>query len=425
MHPYRPIDTCCVPPLAAARSRRLLSVAFVLCAAFLLSLDAPTLLGQAEVRNPPPLVPPSVKRARGVGSTRAPGGLAATVGDEVITQAQLTKRVERRRAQLSSLYPSGVIERELVRLEWYTLDQFINDKLLLQEVRKEEQKLNEGKPFVTDFEIDAYVKREIEFLREKHPGIKDEEDVYRLYREAEGMTRGEYREFVKDQISIGMFLQQKVYKRVEASVSPQEAKVYYQSHLDEFTVPEKISFRQIVIKVNRDNNYMARRDAVEKGLKEGTDFVELAKTFSEEVFEGNPETAGRLWEKTFEELKSWREPIPETLRRMKKGEVSSMVLTATDIRFLRVENVVEGKPKPFSEAQETIGEKIRQVRKRAEFDAFLKQLRDKVKPEIFIAPPPEEPAPNETTDRGKKPAEDRKEKETEKKEQPAPADPGP
>jgi len=345
--------------------------------------------GQEEARSLPPS-PPSVKEAPGTSLTRRPGGIVAIVGgDDVITQAELDRRVEQNRAVLSGTQPTRAVERELVRLRLITLDNMINDRLILQLVRNEEEK--EGRPLVTEADVDAYVSRRVDDLREKGSGITSADEFYRMVREADGRDRRQFRSHIKDQMAISAYFRRKVIRTMDGAVSPEESKMYYKTHLDEFTQPVEISFRQIVISSASDNAIL-RVEAVEKGLKQGLSFEELAKAFSEEALLGSPESAGRLWKKSFEDLKAWHEPIPSVLRSLKKGKISQRVETALDVRYFEVVDVVEGKPKPFSEAQEEIEDKIKERRNRSEIEGFIKRLRQKIPVEIYLTNP-EEVAP--------------------------------
>jgi len=343
---------------------------------------------QAEVREPPPAPPPPVDAAPGVGSRSGPGGIVAIAGPDVITQAELDKRVQQSRAQLAELYPSSVLEGELARISWMTLERMIDNKLVLQLVKREEEK-NEGRSFVSEVDVDRALERQLEFHRERSPMIRTTEDLYRMVRETQGLSRDEYRKFLKEQIAIEGYLRQNVLRYVDSFVSPEAARLYYKTHLDEFTNPVEISFRYILIRLSREDAW-ARRLAVHKGIKENQPFLELAKKYSEEAIEGDADAAGRLWRKSFEELKSWHSPIPEVLRKLKKGQVSEGILTVRGLQYFYVEDVVEGKPRTFSEAQEDIRKKIREAREQSQLDDFMKQLRKKTYTRNFLPRPDEE-----------------------------------
>jgi hypothetical protein len=320
-------------------------------------------LGQAESSAP--------------GSTKGPGGIVSTVGDDVITQAELDKRVERRRAQLLASMPASAIDREYLRLQKMELERMIEDKLILQLIKLEEKKAEHS--FITEAHIDAEIDRQVETLKKSGVGVKTPEDLYRLSREREGLTREEYRKNVKEKLLINSYLWQKrIFHGEEEFVPPQAMKAYYLSHRDEFTTPVELSFYQLIIKPTRDTRTEYLLGKTKSGLLEGQDFVELSRTVAEAQGD-DPDAAARLQTRTFAELKNWLKPIAEVLRTMKKGEVSELVRTTQDIRVFKVVSVTEGTPRPFEEVQEEISLRIRQENNQSSLDSFLERQKQKTR----------------------------------------------
>jgi len=332
----------------------------------------PALLGQAEPPKASPRPP------------EPPGGIVAVVGDEVITEDELEKAAQRRRAEYLRRMPAAAIDREYQRLRRAELENLIDDKLILQKVRREEKK--EGKPHVTDLDVDAYIKKQADDFKKRGEAINSPEDIYLRVQQTDGLSREEYRGIIKDRIAINNYIFQHVLRASDAFVSPQEMRNYYESHREEFVTPVRISFRQIILNPDRNDAVQLLLQLIEKGLESGQDFVELARTVEEHIG-GAPESADFIWDKTFEELKDWHAPIPDVLKGMKKGETSGRVLTVKgDIRYFKVEHVVEGEPKPFEEAQEEIEKKMRNERNNRRWTAWLKGERKKVRIEVSLPP---------------------------------------
>lgn len=349
--------------------------------------------GQVDVLKPPEESPLPAGPLTALGDSVAPasaivapGGIVAVVGDEVITQAELERRLQQERARYSAIFPATLIEQEMPKLAWSTLQDMIGQRLVIQLVRIEEQK-NEGHQIVTPAQIDYQVERQVERIRKTRPEIKSAEDLYRMAEQVDGLSQQEYRRFLKEQIEFGAYLREFVLKGAETYVSPEETRVYYRTHLDEFTTPVEIAFRQILISLNREDA-LARKEAVEAGLKAGESFVELAKMHSQEALDGRPEAAGHLFRKSFEDLSAWHYPIPDVLRTLKVGQVSEPVRTVAGIHFFYVEDLVPGEPKPFAEAQETIRNRLRVERENAAIREFIAELRRKSFCRVFLPRPP-------------------------------------
>jgi parvulin-like peptidyl-prolyl isomerase len=371
-----------------------------LCLFSVLLIGTVDLMAQAEVRTPPP-EPPAPRSARGTEAIQAPGGIAALVGDDVITQAELDKQLEQMRLQLSSQYPTSAVQREMARLSSRVLDRMIDDRLVLQLVRKEEKK-NENKPFIAESDIDGYIQRQLKDLRKENSAVQVVDDLYRMVEERDGMNRKEYRKLLREKLAVGAYIRANVMTSPDSFVAPEEAKAYYRAHLGEFTEPVEVAFRQILIKQARSNDSAARVAVVEQGLKEGIPFVELAQKYSDEVVEGKPEDAGKVRRKSFEDLKTWREPIPQVLRSLGKGEVSGRVVTVLGVHYFQIDDLVPGKPKSFGEVQESINERIRSERNQAELDAFFQKLRRRIHVEVFLPKAPRVERAEATSGTGKK-----------------------
>ncbi len=262
------------------------------------------------------------------------------------------------------------------------LERMIGDKAILQAVKKEEAK-NDGRPFVSEEELDFFIQRQFESRREKNPTIRTVDDWYETVSKEEGLSRKEYREFLKERISIERYVRMYVLRSVDTDVSPEEARAYYREHLEEFTVPKEISFRQIALR--RMDQALAVREAIEKGLREGIPFAELAAKYSEE---GDASSPGMLWKKSFEDIQGWHRPIPEVLRRLGKGQLSDPVYTERGIFIFYVEDVVPGEAKSFSDVQESIRKRLSAEREEIATRAAVEKLLERTHVVRFLEPPP-------------------------------------
>jgi len=333
-------------------------------------------------------------------SPKSPGGIVAIVEDEVITRADLDKKLEAHRARLLQNNPPSAVEREMPWIERDVLDQMIDTKILLGLVRQEEKK-GPG-PYIVEQELDAEVNREVEEAKKRGERIKGPEDLYRRALEGDGLSRDEYRKNLKEQLSITKYVWQKVYKANDDFIPPQELRAYYEAHNEEFQTPVEVAFRYLVIKYSRDESMDALMKVVRDGLEAKQDFSELAKEVARLQGE-DPEKFGNLHRKSFEDLIPWVRPTAEVLRTLKKGEVSAPVRCIDDtIRIYKVEELVQGDARPFEEVQEEISKRIRAQNHRDLYQAFLRRQRAKLRLQIFLPPLPRE---------SKEPAADKHEKE--------------
>ena len=342
--------------------------AILFCAALLLGQAAPS--GDAKK-------PPTPSPAPPVGAApKGPGGIVAMVGDEVITQAELDRRMERRRELLQARLSPSTFEREYKRIAYFELQNMVDDRLLLQLAKRDEKK-DEG-PYISEAEVDARINQLLEEERKSGSNIRTVEDLYREARENEKLSREEFRRLTREKLIINKYLWQKVLRGVDEFVPPQDLKTYYQTHIEEFRTPLKVSFHQIHIPRTRPDAEDLLVDRVQRGLKEGIDFVDLARQVEEDLL-GAVRDANRLFTLSVEELKDRPEPTFDVLRRMRKGDVSDRVPTVKGSYFFKVVEVVAGEPQPFAEVQEGISKKIRESQNHAILESFLAREKKKTR----------------------------------------------
>lgn len=335
--------------------------------------------------------------ASGQNEPERAGGIVAIVGgDMVITQTDLDRAYKRYSV---SDVPQPVLDWHRLRRQKAVLDRVIDEKLILRRVQILEKK--DGKPYITEQHIDAELRKRVNRLKEEGSTAHSVEDVYRAFYDRLGLNRRETRAYLRDQMRIEKYLWREVYpKRVEPWVSPEETRYYYRANIDEFTTPVTISLRHVFIPGTRRDFQLAVEGMVQ-GLKEGMDFADLARLYSQEVYDGMADQAGRLRTYNFEELASWHPPLPDKLKKMKPGEVSGPIISQIgSIHFFKVEDVVSGAPEPFSQAHSKIQAKLLASRREVAERKFLKEERRKTRVEILLPSLPETPKPSGSEGQG-------------------------
>jgi parvulin-like peptidyl-prolyl isomerase len=352
-------------------------------AGFLLLILAPALAGQNAGKSAAGL--PQAPLPQALSSAWLP---VAVVGEEVITQSDLEKRLAF--ATFQRGIPPTLVERFRAQVAGEILAEMINQQLLVQAARrkqrldggKKEKTPLEGKFHISEAQVDAEIERRIAELRKLAYGINGEEDLYRREGEPFGFSRKEFRKLIRDRLTSEAYWRYEVLPKLDSWVTPREKRIYYLNHIDEFTTPVEVSFRQIFL--NDDRFSPEDIKAIEEGLRNGAPFEELARRYSHES--ENPADCGRLWTKSFKELESWKSPvIPETLKRLKKGEVSGRLDAERGFYYLLLVDRVDGKPKSFEEVQDEIEERIRLRNIREAYDRLMRDLRAHTRIEIYLA----------------------------------------
>ncbi|MCG6972251.1 MAG: SurA N-terminal domain-containing protein [Desulfobacterales bacterium] len=144
----------------------------------------------------------------------------------------------------------------------------------------------------------------------------------------------------------------------KVKLSDSEVREYYDENLESFKIPKKVVARHILIKVNPDADPETVKEAKEKALKilkmarEGKDFAELAKKYSEGPSRNN---GGYLGEFTKE---SMVKPFADKAFSMKAGEISEPVRTRFGWHIIKVEKVIDAHTTPFKDAEKEIRKKL-------------------------------------------------------------------
>ena len=320
------------------------------------------LFGQAETSRLPPIV--------------------AVVGDDVITRADLERQAEKTRAELVGVYSAAVIDREWPTVLRRELEAIIDQELVLQLVRREEEKL--GEKYVSEVQLDAIVLNQLA----KEPDgaeLTDPEDFYEYYQKTIGWDRRTVRKHLRRRLSVEKFVWKNVFSTISTHVKPSEAAYYYRDHKSDFATPVEVSFRMIDISRSRPD-FRVAFESFEAGIAAGEGFVKLAQQWSDKALNDPGKAGQRIWKKTFTELEDWPDGIRKQLSKMKEGQVSGRVATPGALYYLKVEGIVEGTPKDIEEVQPEIYDRlVRERRRQAEME-FRKKRREKVRIEIFLPP---------------------------------------
>ena len=215
----------------------------------------------------------------------------------------------------------------------------ISEKLLDEEVKKYEDKVDEG-------QVDKY----IEQLREdKH--LSDAQ--FRQQLQAAGMTYDDLRRRARLDLEKAMMIQQEVREKIE--IPDADIQAAYNAHKDQFTVAkERLKLAQILVAVppNATPNQVAearkKADAIHARAAKGDDFNDLARMYSDDDSKSN---GGEL---------GWFEPgdvmdqILVGVKPLKPGQISPVIRTNHGFHIVKLEDHEVPGVRPLSEVKAQI-----------------------------------------------------------------------
>jgi peptidyl-prolyl cis-trans isomerase SurA len=191
----------------------------------------------------------------------------------------------------------------------------------------------------------------------------------------QGFTMDSFRKKLKEEIERNELLNREVRGRV--NVSPQEIKRYYDEHKDEYgSGSDKVTVSDILLRgeVKDPGDVMKLSEAARRLAEEARtgDFAALARQYS---MGPGREEGGLLGTFSKDELDP---KLAAAAFKMKQGEVSDPIPTATGFHIIRVEKFSGGKPRSLDDVKDDIRETLYKQQISTRFQDFLvKTIRER------------------------------------------------
>ena len=251
-------------------------------------------------------------------------------------------------------------DTEMASLRESVLEKMIKLELLSQESKKAGVSVS-----ATDIDNELKVYKK---------GFADDKSFAKALGEA-GITEGELRKQIGKNLTIQKFIDTKF--KGKAQVTEQEAKDFYNNNQDKFVQPEMAHARHILItaketepKADKDRK-RAKLVQIKKQLKDGADFAELAKQFSDCP---SKERGGDLG---FFPRGQMVKPFEQAVFKMMPGDVSDVVETEFGFHLIKLEEKKPAKTVSFDEAKAKITAYLTQEKVTGNIEAFLAETKAK------------------------------------------------
>jgi len=146
--------------------------------------------------------------------------------------------------------------------------------------------------------------------------------------------------------------------RSKVVLSDEEVREYYDENLETFKIPKTVEARHILLRVNPDADPETVKKTKDRALhilklaKEGKDFAELAKEYSEGPTRDKGGYLGKF------KKDAMVKPFADVAFSMKAGEISQPVRTQFGWHIIKVEKVNEASVTSFDDAKKDIQKKL-------------------------------------------------------------------
>ena len=334
-----------------------------------------------------PEKPPAEKEAEapvggipGIEENRA-GGIAAIVGNKVISRSRLRKKVDQRILALvarQQVAPAGINRRQQ---ELPVLWEMVNKELIIQ-AQLVSYPGREIEDLVTHDNVMAQIDREIQNRRKAgQKEVTTRQDFFDIQKNELNLSREEVIREIREKMLSEMYLWEEVYGRLDTFVPPAESRAYYRSHREELTPPLEVHYQRIKIFDNADA--FGAVQSVRQGLQEGQPFSALAMAHSEE-FQGNPKLRATVFKNKFSELDDFAYPIPLILKGLREGRSSGPDRAQGAFWFFRMKEIIKGEPKTYKEAQGAIENRLLVARRKIAYHQLIERLKSSTRVEVYL-----------------------------------------
>lgn len=212
-------------------------------------------------------------------------------------------------------------------------------------------------------------------------GIETQEDFQAALRSS-GMTMQELRDQYRRNMTMRQVMGRDV--RARAALEEEDLRRYYQSHSEEFEVPERLHLEEIVV-LESTSMGTAEMAGLAQEIREkylaGTALAELADTYAADGLTAGPFDLGWV------EVGDLDRDLEEAVWQLSPGEMGEPVMARGGLHLLAVLERQEATLRPFSEVQEEIAAKERDRRFAEEVQSYMAELE--AKSYIVANPPPE------------------------------------
>jgi parvulin-like peptidyl-prolyl isomerase len=272
--------------------------------------------------------------------------IVAIVNNDIITQKDLNDFMNFMRIQLSDEYADEELEEKIQIMKVDLLNKLIEDRLILQEAKKNNIKINENR-----------VKAKINEIKSRYPY----ETEFQNALTRQGLVQADIEVRIREQLLMYHVVEQKVRQKIV--VRPEEVTAFYNTNKKELVLPEA---RELEV-TTLENENLAKTFA--DNFKKGEKLEDLATKY--------PITLNQLRVLQGEEL---RKDIEEIVFNLKIGEVSDPVKVDDKYYIFKLNNIIPPKQLNLSEVQD----KINAFLFDRKFQEELKNWLDELKEESYI-----------------------------------------
>lgn len=290
----------------------------------------------------------------------------AEVNGVVISREQFDKEFE---IHLERISRQGrqMTDDQLATLKKDVLEGLIERELLFQESQKAGIKIQDQK-----------VDEQLAAIKKRFPS----EAEFNSALSKMNLTEAEVKAQIARGLAIRDLIDQQITSKME--ITDEESKAFYDANMQLFKQPEQVKASHILIKVDAGatdaQKAEARKkiDAVQQKLKDGGDFADLAKEYSE----GPSNTRGG--DLGYFKRGQMVKPFDDAVFAMQPDEVSGIVETRFGYHIIKVYDKKPEQTLSYADVKDQLIERLKQEKIEKEATKYIDQLKKDAKIEKYL-----------------------------------------
>ncbi len=268
--------------------------------------------------------------------------IIAIVNCDVITQKDLNDFIGFMSMQLSRDYKGRELEEKIQSMKLDLLDRLIEDRLILQEAKKNNVKIDENR-----------VKARINEIKKRYPSDAEFKDDLAK----QGLIQADIESRTREQLLMYEIVEQMVKDKI--IIRPDEVTSFYNKNIKEFVSGEERELETVAL----ENDDLARTVSYE--LRAGKKLVDLAAKY--------PLTVNKLNARR-QEL---RKDIEDTVFKLDISEVSNPVKIDDKYYVFKLDNIIPARQLSLPEVQDKIYAFIFEKKMQEKLTKWLDELKQK------------------------------------------------
>ena len=269
--------------------------------------------------------------------------IVAVVNNEIITQRDLESFLNFMRVQLSQQYTSNELDEKIVVMRSDLLDRLIEDRLILQEAKKNNLQADEVRIMLKIGELKKRYSSETEFEN----SLK-----------SQGLVEADLQARIRDQILMYNLVETKI--RDKIVIKPSEITEYYNKNITDFSLTEEREFQSLA------GFDQTTAQKVAEDLRQGKDLNEVVREsgFTLNVFSARK--GGEL-----------KKDVEDILFNLKIKEVSDPVKIKDNYYVFQLSKIKPPRQQVLSEMQDSIHEMLYEKKMQETMVKWVDELKKK------------------------------------------------